>query len=121
MNTISNYSAPFPQGPAVAGLVCEGRTYTLPGVCGPWLAFFVTPQGQWRISKVYVPEDMRGQGYGRRLLAAVCRAADSAGATLTLTAEPVRGGLRKSELKAWYRRMGFVSPMGDDHMERAPS
>jgi GNAT superfamily N-acetyltransferase len=120
VNAMSNYNVAPPQGPPIAGLVREDRTYTIPDVRGPWLSFYVTPQGHWRISKVYVPADMRGQGYGRQLLAAVCLAADCAGVTLNLTVEPERGGLRKRELRAWYQRMGFVSQAGDDYMERQP-
>ena len=118
MNTC--YSAPLPAGPVISGLNSEGNAYTLPDVEGPVLVLFVTTTG-WRIAKIEVPPELIGRGFGRQLLAAVCAAADGANVTITLTVERYsRSGLHKQVLRAWYRRMGFIAPMGDDHMERRP-
>ena len=118
---MNDTSALLPAGPVISGLNSEGFVYTLPDVEGPLLVLFVTANG-WRISKIEVPPELRGRGFGRQLLAAVCDAADGANVTITLTVERYsRSGLHKQVLRAWYRRMGFIAPMGDDHMEREPT
>ena len=118
---MNDYSALLPAGPVIPGLLnSEGSLYTLPEVEGPFLVLFVTANG-WRIAKIEVPPELRGRGFGRQLLAAVCDAADNANVTVTLTVERYsRSGLYKRVLRMWYQRMGFIAPMGDDHMEREP-
>ena len=115
----NSYSAPMFACPVISGLNGDGIVYTLPDVEGPVLVLFVKANG-WKIDKIEVPPELRGRGFGRQLLAAVCDAADGEGVTITLTVERYsRSGLYKQALRTWYGRMGFI-PMGDDHMEREP-
>lgn len=61
------------------------------------------------ITRINVPEQHRGQGYGRRLLKQACEAADTDGITLFIEAIPYSGSPLDTEaLTCWYERMGFA-------------
>jgi predicted GNAT family acetyltransferase len=59
------------------------------------------------INRVNVPERFRGQGFGRKVMAACLHDADIEGVTLSLDINPY-GRMTRSELESWYLRCGFV-------------
>lgn len=60
----------------------------------------------WTITRINVPVEFRGQGYGKALLDMILADADSTGRTLWL--QPASsGGLEQATLEAWYERNGF--------------
>lgn len=85
----------------------------------PWLGRHITEDGarvhcmfqDWRkvnIFEIAVPDRLRGQGIGTRLLAAICAQADRDGVTLTLLPLPDNPS-DDARLRAWYARHGFVA------------
>ena len=64
----------------------------------------------------------RGQGIGRRILAALCRIADETGVTLTLTPSWQDEGTRPPfSLSDWYARSGFAFDDAVGEMVRPPA
>ena len=74
------------------------------------------------LSLIYVEAQDRRQGHGERALAALCEAADRDNKTLVLSVEQLgEGGANDSQLRAWYRRHGFILPRGKRYrMHRRP-
>lgn len=71
-----------------------------------------------RISRMSLPEHMRGSGVGSEALDLINGWADTHGATLALDPEPLHGEKgSKTALRRWYARHGFVanSGRGVDH------
>lgn len=70
------------------------------------------PKGPWRISRINVPAQWRGRGFGTELLKQILADADAEEVPLML--EPVAtGGLTAHQLEKWYERHGFVKhPLG---------
>lgn len=75
----------------------------------------------WELSRINVPADYRGQGYGSELLGQVCDDADNEGVTLVLNINPY-GALTYQQLQDWYERWGFVASElhGDSIFRREP-
>lgn len=83
------------------------------------IADLVSHEGMWVITRINVPAEYRGKGYGTQLLRRICADADREGATLTLTIH-ASGALEHAALEAWYTRHGFkVMPEG--WLERKPN
>lgn len=61
----------------------------------------------WMISRINVPKEFRGLGYGSNLLRQICAEADQDQAVLALGISP-SDGLTFRQLETWYRRHGFV-------------
>lgn len=75
----------------------------------PFVAAGITYR--WAVTEVAVKPKLRGQGYGRLLMAEVLADADREGVTLCLEIlpdHPAFGGLTYEQLEAWYMRLGFV-------------
>jgi len=76
------------------------------------------------VNRINVPEDFRGQGYGKKLLEAITKDADLEDVVLMLEvhASDSRDIMNNDELIAWYRRHGFkmVSYL-NRLMERLPN
>jgi ribosomal protein S18 acetylase RimI-like enzyme len=64
----------------------------------------VTPG--WTISRINVPREHRGKGYGSQLLTQILADADKENAELWLEVSP-SDGLSYSQLVTWYERYGF--------------
>lgn len=62
------------------------------------------------INYIEVPEDIRGQGWGDKVMAVLCHLADHYGVELFLTAAD-------EDLEDWYWKHGFE---GSRHMTRKP-
>lgn len=61
------------------------------------------------ITRINVPREARGHGYGRQLLKQACDMADTLGVDLLLEPMPYADcPLSLEELTAWYERNGFV-------------
>ena len=58
------------------------------------------------LTRINVPQPVRGRGHARDLLARILRDADEEGVTLYLEILP-SGGLTYYELEGWYLRAGF--------------
>jgi ribosomal protein S18 acetylase RimI-like enzyme len=63
------------------------------------------------ITRINVPSQYRGQGYGRELLLQILEEADKHDLPLYLEVSP-SGGLDYLDLVAWYTRHGFRQKMG---------
>ena len=59
------------------------------------------------ITRINVPELFRGQGYGTALLKMILADADKEHLELKLEIH-ASGALNRTQLKAWYKRYGFV-------------
>jgi len=59
------------------------------------------------ITRINVPENYRGKGYGTALLKMVLEEADKEHIELKLEVL-ASGGLSKTQLQKWYKRYGFV-------------
>lgn len=70
----------------------------------------------WTITRINVPAEFRGNGYGTALLKLILADADSEGATLQLEVLS-SGPLNYDELVAWYVRHGFQQA-SSGHLER---
>lgn len=60
----------------------------------------------WTITRINVPWEYRGQGYGTKILNMILEEADQEGVDLYLVASS-SGSMDDDELEAWYRRHGF--------------
>lgn len=83
--------------------------------------------GQWQgmVHIAYVQSFEPGKGLASKAMKKITKLADEFGVTIHLTAEPTGspvGGkpLNKSQLKSWYKRLGFKDK-GGDSMIRPPS
>lgn len=76
----------------------------------------ITPS--WTISRINVPEEYRGHGYGSELLRMILDDADLEQVALELEVEP-SGPLNYHDLQAWYERYGFVR-QSNGYMKRRP-
>ncbi len=74
--------------------------------------FYSGTPSQLYLSRINVPGDHIGQGFGRTLMHQVLDAADDEAITLALELNPTYG-LSFDQLEAWYRRLGFEY---DDNM-----
>ena len=83
------------------------------------VAFFSEPFNAHVITRINVPHSLRGQGYGRQLMAQILYDADHEGVPLMLAPEP-SDGLDFRALEAWYERCGFKRTRSGAMMERAP-
>lgn len=74
------------------------------------------------ITRINVPVASRGQGVGRRLLKEICDDADASKETLYLDILASGGpsGLTMTQLKAWYKRYGFVKMTDQPGYIRVP-
>jgi ribosomal protein S18 acetylase RimI-like enzyme len=72
----------------------------------------------WTITRINVPEQFRGNGYGSALLDQIIADADAEREVLQLEISP-SGGLSFRQLEDWYKRRGFfVTDHG--YMKRVP-
>lgn len=62
--------------------------------------------GSWTITRINIPKEHRGKGYGTKLLEQIITEADACKETLTLEIMP-SGDLNYTELEEWYFRHGF--------------
>jgi GNAT superfamily N-acetyltransferase len=60
----------------------------------------------WTVTRINIPKEERGNGYGTALLKRILADADEEGVSLSLEPSP-SGGLNYAQLVAWYRRHGF--------------
>ncbi len=60
----------------------------------------------WTITRINIPKQYRGCGYGTALLKQILDDADQEGATLQLEPSP-SGPLAYDDLVLWYKRYGF--------------
>ena len=66
----------------------------------------------WTITRINIPAEHRGHGYGSDLLKRILADADDEGVTLALEVFP-SGPLDYDALEQWYIRYGFcMSPLG---------
>lgn len=63
------------------------------------------------ITRINVPEKVRGQGWGSNLLRMICSDANQEGVVLEVHPTP-SGGLNMTQLLRWYRRYGFEGHAG---------
>jgi GNAT superfamily N-acetyltransferase len=71
----------------------------------------------WTITRINVPREHRGLGYGSVLLEVIITDADSEGVDLWLEISP-SDGLDYNELHAWYCRHGFRTHFSSGYMVR---
>lgn len=64
------------------------------------------------LSKIAVPEGMRGQGLGTKAMQDMVKMADTEGKTITLSPSTEYGATSVSRLKDFYKRFGFVENKG---------
>lgn len=76
--------------------------------------------GTMTITRINVPQEHRGKGYGSTMLQTLCDEADRDGIRLTLEVFP-SGALDYYELVAWYERYDFHWDKNYMYMERIPS
>lgn len=62
------------------------------------------------VTRINVPPAHRGKGVARELMREVIEEADKTGTTLFLEIQP-SGGLTYEQLRAWYKRLGFVGSL----------
>lgn len=63
------------------------------------------------LSKIVVPEELRGQGVGTIFMNDLTKMADESGMQLALTPSSGFGG-NKNKLTEWYKKFGFVPNKG---------
>ena len=63
------------------------------------------------ITRIFVPPEHQGQGYGSQVLKLVLDDADAEGIILYLTVNAY-GALSAKQLRDWYRRHGFLRTHG---------
>src|SRR5215207_9074918 len=73
----------------------------------------------WTISRINVPPEFRGQGYGTKLLQMILDDADKEGLNLYLVASS-SGAFTDRELEEWYTRHGFHIRDSYGTMRRRP-
>lgn len=74
----------------------------------------------WTITRINVPRESRGQGYGTRLLEMILADADAEGLTLQLEVQP-SGEMTYAALTDWYMKHGFQQrPRNFGYMIRRP-
>ncbi len=61
----------------------------------------------WRLSSIVVPKGQRKQGTGREVMYAITKAADAAGAIITLTPSTDFGATSVARLRRFYGSFGF--------------
>jgi ribosomal protein S18 acetylase RimI-like enzyme len=71
------------------------------------IADLIQHEGGMMITRINVPKDYRGKGYGRELLRQILVDADQEAITLHLHVS-CSDGLTDQQLDAWYKRHGFV-------------
>lgn len=96
-------------------LVKEGD----PRPCIADVVWFHEPFNAFVITRINVPDPIRGRGHGTELLELVLADADEEGARLMLAPE-ASGGLPQRELEKWYSRHGFGRTHSGAMMERSP-
>lgn len=69
------------------------------------------------IAFISVPEELRQQGHGSKMMKTICELADKYGYTLDLDVD-ARFGVGKRVLLKFYKSFGFVREKGSDHMKR---
>lgn len=73
----------------------------------------------WLLTRVNVPKERRGQGYGSFLLDSILKDADAEQSAIVLEASP-SDGLTLAQLQTWYERRGFVREGATNVMRREP-
>ena len=74
---------------------------------GKMASIDLTPYDKgWMITRIFVPEEGRGQGFDSQVLNLVLEDADAEGAILYLEVHPY-GCVEHQQLEAWYRQHGF--------------
>lgn len=92
-------------------------TTNIPDVARPAIADLVHQPGHTKgmevflLTRINVPEEARGRGYGSHLLRRICEQANREGVVLEVHPTP-SGGLNMTELLRWYRRYGFEGHAG---------
>jgi GNAT superfamily N-acetyltransferase len=84
--------------------------------------FTVKEGKQVQIINLFINPEFQRQGYGTQLLQEVFDAHPKA--TFCLQSVPFNQGLGKTDLKAWYERLGFIDvppPHGGDNWMYKPS
>lgn len=64
------------------------------------------------LSMIRVPTDLQGKGLASKAMDDLIRYADSRALPIALTPEAVGGGMSVTQLRQWYRRLGFVPNKG---------
>jgi GNAT superfamily N-acetyltransferase len=78
----------------------------------PQVKIWITEENDKIIfSYLYVPEELRGQGIGKKIMKEVIAYANSAKKPIYLTPETLSG---KNRLISWYERFGFKDKSEDD-------
>ena len=70
-----------------------------------------SPEGGFTLSRIVVPDEMRGSGIGTQVMDAITRRADELGGQINLTPSADFGG-NVGRLRDFYRRQGFVKNKG---------
>lgn len=70
-----------------------------------------TSDGGYRVSRIVVPPEQRGEGVGTEIMRDILRQADADGARVSLTPSGDFGG-NVNKLRAWYKDLGFVDNKG---------
>lgn len=69
------------------------------------------------ITKIWVPESQRGNGFGRKLVSEAIKEIkkEHPGMVIKLAALPFDGGMDMVDLVAWYEDQGFSIESADGH------
>jgi GNAT superfamily N-acetyltransferase len=74
--------------------------------------YVVDSPGYWTLSKIVLPEDIRGAGLGTQIMTELCSLADQADVAIFATPDTTFGASSKARLQGFYRRFGFIPNAG---------
>lgn len=76
------------------------------------LDIYAAFDGTFRISKIFVPKELRKQGLGTKIMDYICKVADSEKRIILLSPSIDFGATSVTRLKQFYKQFGFENNTG---------